>query len=47
VVVFDGINDGQSKTRKGTNKEYGQVWEVVMGFIGFGDLKGRFFLIYI
>jgi hypothetical protein len=41
VVVFDGISDGQSKTRKGTNKEDGEVWEVVMASIGFGDLKGR------
>jgi len=26
---------------KWTNKEDGEVWEVVMGYIGFGDLEGR------
>jgi hypothetical protein len=41
AVVFDGINDGQSNKRKGTNKKNGEVWEVVMGSIGFGDLEGR------
>lgn len=41
VVVFDGINDGQSNKRKETNKKNGEVWEVVMGSIGFGDLEGK------
>jgi hypothetical protein len=27
--------------RKGTNKEDGKVWEVMMASIGFGDLEGR------
>lgn len=41
MVVFDGISNAQSKMTKWTNKEDGEVWEVVMGSIGFGDLEGR------